>query len=63
MIRSAFWSGLFFGLTIFSGPQAIAQETVNNPDIVMDLHWEIGSWTDICRVGQFESAAANSDVS
>ena len=24
-----------------------AQETVNNPDVVMDLKWEIGSWTDI----------------
>ena len=42
---------------------ASAQETVNNPDIVMDLRWEIGSWTDIWQVGQFESAAANSDVS
>ena len=42
---------------------ASAQEAVNNPDIVMDLKWEIGSWTDIWRVGQFESAAADSDVS
>ncbi len=40
-----------------------AQETVNNPDIVMDLHWEIGSWTDIWRIGQFESTAVKSDVS
>ena len=63
MTRSAFLFGTFFGLMVFSGPRAIAQETVNNPDIVMDLKWEIGSWTDIWRVGQFESAAVNSDVS
>jgi endo-1,4-beta-xylanase len=40
-----------------------AQETVNNPDIVMDLKWEIGPWTDVWRIKQFESAAVNSDVS
>jgi endo-1,4-beta-xylanase len=42
---------------------ASAQETVNNPDIVMDLKWEIGLWTDVWRIGQFESAAVKSDVS
>ncbi len=42
---------------------ATAQEAVSNPDIVMDLQWEIGPWTDIWRVEQFESAAADSDVS
>jgi len=40
-----------------------AQETVNNPDIVMDLKWEIGSWTDIWQIETFKSNAVNSDVS
>jgi len=40
-----------------------AQEAVNNPDIVMDLKWEIGPWTDVWRIEQFESAAVKSDVS
>jgi enterochelin esterase-like enzyme len=29
----------------------------------MDLQWEIGSWTDLWRIGQFESIAADSKVS
>lgn len=40
-----------------------AQETVSNPDIVMDLKWEIGSWTDYWTIGDFESKAAGSNVS
>jgi endo-1,4-beta-xylanase len=40
-----------------------AQENVSNPDIVMDLKWEIGSWTDVWRIEQFESTAVNSEVS
>jgi endo-1,4-beta-xylanase len=39
-----------------------AQETVNNPDIVMDLKWEIGSWTDIWRIEEFNSKAVGSPV-
>jgi len=41
----------------------VAQETVSNPDIVMDLKWEIGSWTDIWQIEKFKSDAAGSDVS
>lgn len=55
---STFVAVLFLAITSVS-----AQETVNNPDIVMDLQWEIGSWTDIWRIGKFESAAVNSDIS
>lgn len=56
---SAIFTCLAFGLTA----PVHAQETVNNPDIVMELQWEIGSWTDIWHVEKFESAAAGSDVS
>lgn len=44
-------------------PALHAQQTVNNPDLVMDLTWEIGSWTDIWRIEKFSSAAVGSDVS
>ena len=44
-------------------PTLNAQETVNNPDLVMDLTWEIGSWTDIWRIEEFSSAAVDTDVS
>lgn len=53
----------FVAVILIVMTSASAQETVNNPDIVMDLTWEIGAWTDVWRVGQFESAAVNSDVS
>ncbi len=53
----------FVLLISMTGPRPAAQETVSNPDIVMDLTWEIGSWTDIWRVGRFESAAADGEVS
>jgi len=53
----------FFAILIIAMTSVIAQENVSNPDIAMDLQWEIGSWTDIWRVAQFESAAAGSDVS
>lgn len=42
---------------------AHSQETVIDPNVVMDLAWEIGPWTDIWRVGNFASAAADSEVS
>ena len=48
---------------VFAMSTVSAQETVNNPDIVMDLKWEIGSWTDVWRIEQFESRAVNSNVS
>ena len=56
--RSAFIAVLLCVMT-----SASSQETVNNPDIVMDLKWEIGSWTDVWHIDHFESAAVNSDVS
>ena len=40
-----------------------AQETVTNPDVAMELEWEIGSWTDVWQIGTFESAIVESDVS
>jgi len=40
-----------------------AQETVTNPDVVMDLRWEIGSWTDVWQIGTFESVVVDSDIS
>ncbi len=48
---------------LYTMPPLVAQETVNNPDVVMDLKWEIGSWTDIWQIGQFESAAVAGNVS
>jgi len=53
----------FVAVLIIAMTSAFAQEDVSNPDIAMDLQWEIGPWTDIWHVGQFESAAAESDVS
>lgn len=55
--------GIFI-LVLFGWTQPIfAQETVSNPDIVMDLQWELGAWTDIWQVRKFKSHAAESDVS
>ncbi len=42
---------------------ALAEEAVNDPTVIMDLKWEIGSWTDLWRIEQFKSAAVESDVS
>lgn len=42
---------------------APAEETVNDPTVVMDLNWEIGSWTDLWQIERFKSAAVDSDVS
>ena len=50
---------LYLGVTV----AVSAQETVTDPDLVMDLRWEIGSWTDVWQIGTFESAAVGSDVS
>jgi len=52
-----------FVVLLFVMTPVPAQVTVNNPDIVMDLKWEIGSWTDVWHIGQFESEAVGSDVS
>ena len=50
-------------VTGFAQSRATAQETVTNPNIPMYLNWEIGPWTDVWRIHEFESAAAGSDVS
>ena len=50
-------------LIICVTPPVSGQETVNDPELVMDLTWEIGSWTDIWRIEQFKSAAVGGDVS
>jgi endo-1,4-beta-xylanase len=42
---------------------ALAEETVNDPTVIMDLKWEIGSWTDIWQIEKFKSTAVDSDVS
>ena len=39
-----------------------AQETVNDPNIIMDLEWEIGAWTDVWRIDKFDSKAVGSPV-
>jgi len=54
-----------FLVAIFLGASVAvsARESVTNPDIVMDLRWEIGSWTDIWQIESFESAVVDSDVS
>jgi enterochelin esterase-like enzyme len=53
-----------FACLVFAMTEPLkAQETVSNPDIVMDLEWEIGSWTDLWKIEQFKSAAVDSDVS
>ena len=55
--------GKFVVVLLFAITSVSAQEAVSNPDIVMDLKWEIGSWTDVWRIRQFESTAVNSDIS
>jgi enterochelin esterase-like enzyme len=54
---------LLSSLAVMASVTGVAQEPVNNPDIVMDLKWEIGAWTDIWQIESFESKAAGSDVS
>lgn len=39
------------------------EETVTNPDVVMDLKWEIGSWTDVWQIEAFDSDIVDNDVS
>lgn len=44
-------------------PPVAGEETVNDPNETMALQWEIGPWTDIWRIEQFESEAVGGDVS
>jgi len=53
-----FLAALLLGVTA----TVFAQETVSDPVAVMDLTWEIGSWTDIWQIKAFESAVVDSDV-
>lgn len=39
-----------------------AQVTVNNPDVVLDLKWEIGQWQPFWRIEQFKSNSVGEDV-
>ncbi len=63
MIRFLVVFGIFMSLIICVTPPVSGQETLNDPELVMDLTWEIGSWTDIWRIEQFKSAAVGGDVS
>ncbi|GMR17542.1 MAG: hypothetical protein BMS9Abin32_669 [Gammaproteobacteria bacterium] len=52
------------GLLLYCTPAPVrGAETVNDPELVMDLKWEFGPWTDVWRIDQFRSTAADSDVS
>jgi len=50
-------------LILVASMPATSEETVNDPELVMDLTWVIGSWTDIWRIERFRSAAVGGDVS
>jgi enterochelin esterase-like enzyme len=56
-------SGIFLSLLLGATPGASAQETVTNPDLAMELEWEIGSWTDVWQIGTLESSIVDGDVS
>ena len=55
-------TALLAGMPMTSGT-ASGQETVNDPNLTMDLEWKIGSWTDIWRIEQFDSKAVGTRVS
>jgi len=55
--------GTLVAVLLFAMTSVSAQEPVNNPDLVMDLKWEIGSWSDVWRIGQFESDAVRNKTS
>jgi endo-1,4-beta-xylanase len=63
MTRQFALPGLLVSLFLGATAAVFAQETVTNPDMVMDLKWEIGSWTDIWQVETFDSEVVDSDVS
>ncbi len=63
MIRFLLVSGMFTSLIFCVTPPVPGEETVNDPELVMDLKWELGSWTDIWRIEKFKSAAVDGDVS
>jgi enterochelin esterase-like enzyme len=55
--------GMISPLLFCVTPTVFGEETVTDPELVMDLRWEIGSWTDIWRIGRFKSAAVGDEVS
>ena len=55
--------GMFSSLIFCITPTVFGEETVNDPELVMDLRWEVGSWTDIWQIGRFKSAAVDQEVS
>ncbi len=54
----------FIGATVFgfACSTAPAQEPVNNPNIEMDLKWEVGSWLPLWSTEKFSSEAVADDV-
>jgi endo-1,4-beta-xylanase len=63
LVRPLAAIGFLVSLYLGATAAVCARETVTNPDVVMDLRWEIGSWTDIWQIGTFESAVVHGDVS
>lgn len=63
MNKNAAILGMLMTFIFCVTPPASGQESISNPNEIMDLQWEIGSWTDLWRIGQFESIAADSKVS
>ena len=55
MSRSFAAIGLVVSLLIAVTTAVEGEETVTNPDVVMDLKWEIGSWTDVWQIEAFDS--------
>lgn len=56
-------TGFAVSLLISVTASIFAQESVTNPDVVMDLKWEIGSWTDVWQIETFDSDIVDNDVS
>ncbi|MCK5325470.1 MAG: hypothetical protein KAJ57_05660 [Woeseiaceae bacterium] len=63
MSRSFAAIGLVVSLLIAVTTAVEGEETVTNPDVVMDLKWEIGSWTDVWQIETFDSDIVDNDVS
>ena len=55
--------GMLMAVILCVVPPVAGEETVTDPEQVMDLPWEIGSWTDIWQIEQFKSNAVGGDVS
>jgi len=62
MKHTIFRSISIFVFCALSLAAASAQQTVNNPDIVMKLQWEIGPWRAMWNIKQFPSQSVGEDV-